>query len=93
MVACSHIIPVCVRAVSASAAQDGALAAELLLHLNRSTRSSDLLIMLSELQVRPRSLNRVSEGHPLHAVLNMCTDQVGQTGLCAHAGRLLILYI
>jgi len=37
------------------AAQDGALAAELLLHMYHSTRSSDLLIMLSELQVRPLS--------------------------------------
>jgi glutamine phosphoribosylpyrophosphate amidotransferase len=37
-------------AVSGGAAQDGGLAAELLLHLYRSTRSSDLLIMLSELQ-------------------------------------------
>jgi hypothetical protein len=32
------------------AAQDGALAAELLLHMYHSTRASDLLIMLSELQ-------------------------------------------
>ena len=39
--------------------QDGALAAELLLHMYRSTSSKDLLIMLSELQVHARPF------HPL----------------------------
>lgn len=55
--------------VNAGAAQDGALAAELLLHLYRSTRSSDLLIMLSELQVS------LTKTHSFQRLVTLWLDQ------------------